>query len=246
MTDAPANLISALAKIMGEVGAVKKEGKNDFHRYTYATASDVFFGLQPLLAKHGIIIFQDEVAREFVANDTAIAVTYEFMIAHSSGEVWPHKQHHTGVAAAKTSKGSFDDKSVNKCHTAARKYFVLALFQIPTGDYADPDADGDVPTGDHAGKQETKRPSQQKQTDRQQAIASTNNVSAGDKGVKAALLHAISLAETEADLSDWYKDKQTQAALDEIDAVSRDDVRRAWSVKRNEIRATISDDQVAA
>ncbi len=30
-------------------------------------------------------------------------------------------------------------KSLNKCHTAARKYFLLALFQIPTGEEADAD-----------------------------------------------------------------------------------------------------------
>lgn len=236
---APASLIAALAKVMGEVGAVKKEGTNDFHRYKYATASDVFFGLQPLLAKHGVVIFQDEAHREFVADGNAIAVTYEFTIAHSSGEVWPHKQRHTGIAAARTSKGSFDDKSVNKCHTAARKYFVLALFQIPTGDYPDPDADGEVPNTDKSRPQQTQqRQSSEKATEREP--------SPGEKGGKAAMLYAISLAETEADLNDWLKADKHQEALETLAPQAKDEVRRAWAAKRNELRASAQGHQEAA
>ena len=104
--------------------------------------------LQPLMADHGVIVFQTEKTRELIMSETAMAVTYEFTIAHRSGAVWPDRPVQTGVAAAKTSKGSPDDKCINKCHTAARKYFLLALFQIPTGDFDDADADGEVPAND--------------------------------------------------------------------------------------------------
>jgi hypothetical protein len=43
------------------------------------------------------------------------------------------------VSTCRNSKGGWDDKSLNKCHTAARKYFLLALFQIPTGEEDDAD-----------------------------------------------------------------------------------------------------------
>lgn len=141
-----ADLIAALAKIMRAAGSVEKRGRNEFHRYAYATASDVMHKLQPLMAEHGIVILQTEKSRELIMGDAAMAVTYEFTIAHASGAVWPDRPVQTGVAAARTSKGSPDDKCVNKCHTAARKYFLLALFQIPTGDFDEADADGDVPT----------------------------------------------------------------------------------------------------
>jgi hypothetical protein len=61
-------------------------------------------------------------------------------VAHASGETWPHVIKQTGVSTCRNTKGGWDDKSLNKCHTAARKYFLLALFQIPTGDEED-DAD---------------------------------------------------------------------------------------------------------
>jgi hypothetical protein len=134
-------LLAAISAIMAEVGTVAKRGKNAFHNYEYATASDILHQVQPLMAKHGLVIFQTEKSHEVIQEGTAMAFTYEFTLAHSSGEVWTEKPLQTGVATSKNSKGGFDDKVANKCHTAARKYFILALFQIPTGDYPDPDAD---------------------------------------------------------------------------------------------------------
>src|SRR5215475_10420980 len=57
----------------------------------------------------------------------------------SAGETWPHVLRQTGVSTCRNTKGGWDDKSLNKCHTAARKYFLLALFQVPTGEEADAD-----------------------------------------------------------------------------------------------------------
>ena len=50
-----------------------------------------------------------------------------------------HALRQTGVSTCRNSKGGWDDKSLNKCHTAARKYFLLSLFQIPTGEEDDAD-----------------------------------------------------------------------------------------------------------
>lgn len=138
-------IVQAIAKIMGEIGSVKKEGTNTFHNYKYATAADISHKLQPLLAREGLVIFQTEAERNFVADGAALAITYEFVLSHAEGETWPEKPRQTGMAAARNSKGGFDDKAANKCHTAARKYFTLALFQIPTGDYEDADKDEDRP-----------------------------------------------------------------------------------------------------
>jgi hypothetical protein len=135
----------AISKVMGEVGSVKKEGFNDFHRYKYAAAADVMHALQPVLSKHGLSVIQHQKNLSFIQDGAAMAIEYEFYVVHSSGDKLDFAPVHTGVAAAKTKTGSPDDKAANKCHTAARKYFLLSLFQIPTGDYVDADADGDVP-----------------------------------------------------------------------------------------------------
>jgi hypothetical protein len=73
-----------------------------------------------------------------------VAITYEFSIIHSSGEMWPERPRQTGMCIARNSKGDWDDKALNKCHTSARKYFLLALFQVPAGDFEEDQGDADA------------------------------------------------------------------------------------------------------
>jgi hypothetical protein len=63
-----------------------------------------------------------------------MAITYDFIVAHKSGQTWINPVPQTGMSPCRTSKGTFDDKAFAKCHTSARKYFLLSLFQIPTED----------------------------------------------------------------------------------------------------------------
>src|SRR5258708_1924752 len=132
-------LVAAIAAVMNEVHVVAKRGENEFHRYRYATMGDILKEITPLLGRHGIVIFQSETGRAMFDDDNVIAVEYSFTVAHASGESWPHAIKQTGVSTCRNSKGGWDDKSLNKCHTAARKYFLLALFQIPTGEEDDAD-----------------------------------------------------------------------------------------------------------
>jgi hypothetical protein len=135
-------LTKAIALVMKEVETVTKRGQNTFHRYRFARMEDVLGRLTPLLGKHGLAIFQDEIGRSMFDGDSVIAITYEFAVAHESGEVWPQRLRQTGVSRCRDSKGGWDDKAVNKCHTAARKYFLLSLFQIPTSEDDDADRGG--------------------------------------------------------------------------------------------------------
>src|SRR6266436_6547308 len=134
-----ATLVSSIAAVMNEVHVVARRGENEFHRYRYATMGDILREITPLLGRHGIVIFQSETGRAMFDEDNVIAIEYAFTVAHASGETWPHAIKQTGVSTCRNSKGGWDDKSLNKCHTAARKYFLLALCQIPTGEEADAD-----------------------------------------------------------------------------------------------------------
>lgn len=138
-TPAPATLVGAIAAVMNEVHTVAKRGVNEFHRYAYARMEDILKEITPLLGRHGLVIFQSETGRAMFDEDNVIAVEYAFTVAHVSGETWPQPLRQTGVSTCRNSKGGWDDKSLNKCHTAARKYFLLALFQIPTGEEDDAD-----------------------------------------------------------------------------------------------------------
>jgi hypothetical protein len=132
-------LVAAIAAVMADVHTVAKNGQNTFHNYRYARMEDILKEITPLLGRHGLVIFQSETGRAMFDEDNVIAVEYVFTVAHVSGETWPQPLRQTGVSTCRNSKGGWDDKSLNKCHTAARKYFLLALFQIPTGEEDDAD-----------------------------------------------------------------------------------------------------------
>lgn len=147
----PKEITEAVAKVMGADLYVQKRGKNIFHGYKYATVGDLLDKLQPLMAEAGLIVFQHECTADMLDNGNVMAVRYQFTLAHTSGAVWPEKPIHTGMSACRNTKGGFDDKAANKCHTAARKYFLLGLFQVPTGeDYRESAHDGDADGQDHA------------------------------------------------------------------------------------------------
>ncbi len=141
----PEAIAQAVNAIMSTVTYVQKKGTNEFHKYKFAAVGDVLAKLQPALAENGLIITQGETSHELIGDGQLMTATYEFILSHKSGVEWDERPKHTGMAAAKNSKGGYDDKALNKCHTAARKYFLMALFQIPSGDIADPDEDGDAP-----------------------------------------------------------------------------------------------------
>jgi ERF superfamily len=147
-------LATAIANVMKDIGIVGKDGTNTFHNYKYAKMEDVLRRVTPLIAREGIVIVQTEIDRSMFDNDRAIAVKYAFTICHASGEVWPERPVQTGLSRCRDSKGGFDDKCINKCHTAARKYFILALFQVPTGVDDDADADAVIVNGKSADVQD--------------------------------------------------------------------------------------------
>jgi len=136
-----ANLTGAIAEVMANVGTIEKGGVNKHFGYKYARMEDLLHALTPLMGKNGIAVWQSEVEIKMV--ETRVAVTYEFIVTHKSGERMP-AQRFTGMALARDGKGNFDDKCLNKAHTNARKYFLLSLFQVPAGDFEDTDAGDDT------------------------------------------------------------------------------------------------------
>jgi ERF superfamily protein len=132
-------LTGAISKVMAEVGTIRKGGHNKFHNYDYARMEDILQALTPLMGKHGLAVFQSETDVKMIEGNR-MAVTYEFTVAHESGEERsPQRQSFTVMA--RDSKGNFDDKALSKAHTGARKYFLLSLFQVPAGDFPDSEED---------------------------------------------------------------------------------------------------------
>lgn len=220
------NLAGAIANVMASAGTIEKRGINKFHGYAYARMEDVLHALTPLMGQSGLAIIPNEVHKEIVEGNR-LAVTFEFSIIHKSGERWPEKPRFTGMSMARDSKGNWDDKSVAKCATNARKYFLLSLFQLPAGDFPDPDE------GEEANQRQQSvpgpgapAPGVKEITPEARERAST---AAQDEGIPhkitlpqgsgadqwaSAFIKAIGKANSEAEVRDW--DAQNSAILQHI------------------------------
>jgi hypothetical protein len=160
----PEPIAAAINAVMATVKGVHKGGHNKFHDYDFARVEDLLEKVQPAMAEAGLFIVQDELSIGTLASDRLLAVRYAFRLAHKSGAIWADPIHQTGTASVLTPKGNLDDKCLNKAHTAARKYFITGLFQIPAKNMPDADNDGapgeqDQPRGGRP-QQHSKTPAQ--------------------------------------------------------------------------------------
>lgn len=135
----PTGKIAAkLAKVMAELARVPKNGRNDFHKYDYATAADVFGIVRTALGDAGVAFHStvDRVEHSEPDNKGNILTTVQGTATYTdeSGESF------TGSwAGVGQDKG---DKGIYKAITGGLKYALMGTLLLDTGD--DPEAtDGD-------------------------------------------------------------------------------------------------------
>lgn len=136
----PVEIINAKLEVMKEAHGVGKSGRNDFHKYDYASDYDVLSLVQPAMVKAGLHL---EMWPEHVEGPDAngnFRVLFMMQWQHIRGKVSPPLPWY-GVAQDRDGKGNAGDKWFNKAATAAEKYFLLKQFHIPAGKDVDPDAD---------------------------------------------------------------------------------------------------------
>lgn len=121
---------------------VQKRGRNEFHKYNYATAADVLDKINDSLHQHGIVSKPsmsiervEETTNKSGGKEVRVTVRCNLTLVDSLG-------------AASLSTVAFGcgqdsgDKAIMKAQTAAIKYAWMMLFNISTGD--DPEADESV------------------------------------------------------------------------------------------------------
>jgi hypothetical protein len=129
-------VITALSKVMGELPAIGKDAKSP-EGYSYRGIEAITKHLQPLLAKHGVIIVPNASITSVVASPEMkpgwqdVYATVEWTIYGPDGSSITARTNGVGRDKA--------DKGANKAQTQAFKYLLLHLLSI--ADKAD-DSDG--------------------------------------------------------------------------------------------------------
>ncbi|WP_214807525.1 ERF family protein [Exiguobacterium sp. s102] len=136
------SLVKKLAEVMSEVKRVPKNGFNKFHKYHYATESDVSDLVREELAKRSVMLFPSVISHESRehknrSGSTEYISTIEMEFTFVDGE--------SGESMAFKTVGEGQDagdKAYYKAMTGATKYALMKVFLISTGD--DPEADSKV------------------------------------------------------------------------------------------------------
>jgi hypothetical protein len=135
--EAPAkSLIAKLAEVMASLKHVPKRGRNDFHKYDYATEADIADAVREGLASRGIMMIpsvQSVTWREVEVKSgkqaiATLTVLYRFTDGTQDLEF-------VMVGEGQDS----GDKAIYKAMTGATKYALLKFFLMSTGD--DPEKD---------------------------------------------------------------------------------------------------------
>jgi len=133
-----AKLYAKLARVMGQMDGISKDGYNQSFGYKFIRDVDVANAIRPLLAEEGVAVL---VGMEDVQQDP---------ITSGSGSQGYHTVARMTITFADGETGAthtipwygeandYQDKSVNKCATAGLKYALLKTFMVGSED--DPDA----------------------------------------------------------------------------------------------------------
>lgn len=210
-----ATLYRKIAAVTAAVSRIPKNGENTFHRYKYATESDITDGLRDLLEQHGLAFLPPSVISwerdETIENPklgprTRVQVQFGIGCC-DTGEVF------TSVLWGEGQDTS--DKGFYKAYTGAVKYFLMKTFLIATGD--DPEQRDEQPQQRQAPQRPTAHPSAQPQRSAPQAN--------GNGGAKRQL--------TQQELADavrtlWAEEKRLGSVIPasevatDLDSASRD------------------------
>lgn len=140
------SLYVKMAQIMGEINRLPKTATNTHFKYQYTPDVVVYDECRRLLAEKGIAFFASMIGVEqtfsMKTNANGQSVGEWHSLAHFEFVLVDSESGETKTCAWSAEANDGQDKGVNKCATAALKYWLLKTFIISTGD--DPEAD--VPT----------------------------------------------------------------------------------------------------
>lgn len=140
MTGEPQAIYGAMHAIMNDIGAIGKDGRNEFQKYSFRGIAQVVDALQPLLVKHRVIMIPQYGGLQLHTQDKGFTATCTLQLGFISVEDGSNM-----FFAAVGQGADSGDKAANKAMTAAFKYALCHGLAIRENDVAtDGDADSPV------------------------------------------------------------------------------------------------------
>src|SRR5699024_3158573 len=190
-------LVAKLAKVMETVKYIEKRGFNRFHKYKYATESDVSEKVREVLAEEKVMMLPDVVEhttrehlnqrgnKEYIAT---VKMKFTFIDGETGEEISIHSIGEGQDAG---------DKAVYKAITGATKYALMKAFMIPTGDDPEQDYEADERNSTQQNNQQAPPQQNNQQVQQNQPVIG-----------KAILLAKFKQGgKTEEEFNAWYADQ---------------------------------------
>ena len=210
-----------MQKVMESTSSVEKRGRNDFHKYDYATEADVISAIRPHMVKNGLILVPhvDTVHNDPNGN-TNIVVCYR--LYHTSGEFLEFNIPASGND--RNSKGGVGDKGIYKALTGASKYAMLKVFCMATGDDPEVASEADKSAAKvvvQVPKVMHQLPSDDLDCDNLPPIPNVSAKEGNPEIILKTIEPCAAMAQTTKELNAWYTDNKTvMDKLKEIDKTS--------------------------
>ena len=157
-----AGIYSKMLKVHAAVHRVPKNGRNEFHKYDYATEADLTDTLRPLMAEAGVLFFPTIESETKQGDVATVVLKVSFIDAEDGSSIigrWLGEGQDKG------------DKAFYKAFTGAVKYALMKTFLVATGD--DPELD-DKPKQQQARTQQQRQAPGSQENTRQHSSAPVN------------------------------------------------------------------------
>ena len=134
------NIYETISAVMGEIGAVGKDSKNQQQGFMFRGIDAVMNAISPALIKHHLFIVPEilEQTREERTNSKGTLLIYSICKVKYTF----YAEDGSSISATVIGEGmDTGDKATNKAMSIAFKYACFQVFCIPTEEMVDPDAE---------------------------------------------------------------------------------------------------------
>lgn len=131
----PPEIAKAIVAVMATIKPLEKDGDNKFQKYKYVSVDQFYELVGRAMASAGIFLmaFENKIEVHDRGNASWLSVVFDLFVYHESGAEFGPIQRTTQVVAS-------GPQSYASAQSFVEKYFLRALFKIPTGD-SEPDAE---------------------------------------------------------------------------------------------------------